>query len=181
MWWRRVDGCNSACLLEDGEPCADSAQCESLICDTLDSLVCEPANTCGNGVLEGAEVCDDGNVATGDGCDPQCLLEVGAGPCTDDAQCSNGICNTMAETPVCASPIGCGNGVLNVDEVCDDGNLKRGDGCSQSCTLENVWRGGGGCAVDRESPNDGFGWLFLLLLLSRRVLSSLNRPARPRP
>lgn len=30
---------------------------------------------CGNGVLDGAEQCDDGNVISGDGCSAQCLLE----------------------------------------------------------------------------------------------------------
>lgn len=31
--------------------------------------------TCGNGVLEGGETCDDGNVLPGDGCDATCKLE----------------------------------------------------------------------------------------------------------
>ena len=31
---------------------------------------------------------------------------------------------------------GCGNGVLNWDEQCDDGNQTGGDGCSASCTVE---------------------------------------------
>ena len=30
---------------------------------------------CGNGVLETAEVCDDGNLEAGDGCDGSCGLE----------------------------------------------------------------------------------------------------------
>lgn len=34
---------------------------------------------CGNGVLQGNEDCDDGNVNTGDGCDDVCLLESGSG------------------------------------------------------------------------------------------------------
>jgi cysteine-rich repeat protein len=159
------DGCSNICLLEDGEPCTDNAQCESTICDTVDSNTCEPANTCGNGALEAGEACDDGNTSAEDSCDPQCLLELGAGPCTDGAQCESGVCNTLAAAPVCAVPIGCGNGVLNDDEVCDDGNLDRGDGCSEFCTLENVWRGGGGCAVNRGSDSGGPEWFLSLLLL----------------
>jgi cysteine-rich repeat protein len=31
---------------------------------------------------------------------------------------------------------GCGNGVLEPGEECDDGNLRSGDGCSQLCKLE---------------------------------------------
>jgi len=159
------DGCSSICLLEDGEPCTDNAQCESTICDTVDSNTCEPANICGNGALEAGEACDDGNTSAGDSCNAECLLELGVGPCTDGAQCGSGVCNTLAAAPVCAVPIGCGNGVLNDNELCDDGNLDRGDGCSEFCTLENVWRGGGGCAVNRDSDSSGPEWLLSLLLL----------------
>ncbi|MGZ3419855.1 MAG: DUF4215 domain-containing protein, partial [Polyangiales bacterium] len=40
--------------------------------------------TCGNGVLEGAETCDDGGKIAGDGCDATCLLE----PATDGSTCA---------------------------------------------------------------------------------------------
>ena len=33
---------------------------------------------CGNGVLEGAEACDDGNIADNDGCDHNCAIETAA-------------------------------------------------------------------------------------------------------
>ncbi len=160
------DGCNAECLFELGNgPCTDHAQCESSICDTAGSNTCEPANSCGNGTREGAEACDDGNTSAGDSCDPQCLLELGAGPCTDGSQCGSGVCNTLAAAPVCAEPVGCGNGVLDEDEACDDGNLHGGDGCSQFCALENQWRGGGGCAVERDSDRSATGCLLSLLLL----------------
>jgi cysteine-rich repeat protein len=64
--------------------------------------------SCGNGVREGAEACDDGNVVDGDGCDSTCTVT------------------------------GCGNGVLTAGEACDDGNLVVGDGCSPTCTVEGV-------------------------------------------
>ncbi|MBI2378197.1 MAG: DVUA0089 family protein [Deltaproteobacteria bacterium] len=35
-----------------------------------------PANVCGNGVIEGAEECDDANAANGDGCSSTCAAEV---------------------------------------------------------------------------------------------------------
>ncbi len=159
------DGCSNMCLLEDGGPCTDNAQCESTICDNADSNLCEPANSCGNGAVEAGEACDDGNTSAGDSCDPECLFELGAGPCTDGTQCGSGVCNTMAAAPVCAVPIGCGNGVLNDNEVCDDGNLLSGDGCGESCTLENDWRGGGGCAVSRDSESAGDGWLLGLWMV----------------
>jgi cysteine-rich repeat protein len=31
----------------------------------------------------------------------------------------------------------CGDGIVDPDEACDDGNLKDGDGCSRVCTLED--------------------------------------------
>ena len=34
-----------------------------------------PTGTCGNGVVEGAETCDDGNNISGDGCDASCQSE----------------------------------------------------------------------------------------------------------
>jgi len=36
-----------------------------------------PGNTCGNGVIEGLEQCDDHNVASGDGCSSTCTVEQG--------------------------------------------------------------------------------------------------------
>ena len=42
-------------------------------------MTCEPANTCGNGTLEGTEACDDGNLVNGDGCSAVCTLEGGGG------------------------------------------------------------------------------------------------------
>ncbi len=159
------DGCGPECLFELGAgPCIDNAQCESTICDALDGNTCEPVNTCGNGTIEIAEMCDDGNTVPGDSCDPQCLFELGAGPCTDGNQCGSGVCNELAAIPVCAEPVGCGNGVLDADEACDDGNLLRGDGCGESCTLENGWRGGGGCAVSSGTENGDRGWLLGLLI-----------------
>ncbi|MFW2390532.1 MAG: DUF4215 domain-containing protein [Polyangiales bacterium] len=160
------DGCTAACRLGDGNACTSDVECSSGVCDMNEAPpICEPAGTCGNGALEAGEGCDDGNTLSGDSCSPQCLLELGAGPCTDGAQCGSGVCNTLAATPVCAIPIACGNGVPNDDEACDDGNLDDGDGCSRSCALENNWRGGGGCAVDRRSDSGGPEWFLSLLLL----------------
>jgi len=170
------DGCSAGCLFELGAgPCTDSIQCESAICDTVGSDTCEPANSCGNGTVEAGEACDDGNVEAGDGCDAECLLELGAGPCTDGGQCRSGVCNTLAAAPVCAVPLSCGNGVVDDDEVCDDGNLGPGDGCNQFCALENMWRGGGGCAASAPQGSHGQGWLLYLLC------AGLIRKRRHRP
>jgi cysteine-rich repeat protein len=66
-------------------------------------------NVCGNGIKEGVEQCDDGNVTVGDGCTNTCTVEI------------------KEET--------CGNGVRDAAEACDDGNTSNGDGCESNCTL----------------------------------------------
>ncbi len=69
---------------------------------------------CGNGVLEGAEECDDFNNIDGDGCDASCHIET---------------------TP---TPGVCGDGTVDSGEQCDDGNNVNGDGCSAMCEDEVV-------------------------------------------
>ncbi len=57
--------------------------------DADDTVDC----TCGNGTLEAGEECDDGGRADGDGCDSNCLVEVGALP-----ECSSGDDGTVTIT-----------------------------------------------------------------------------------
>jgi cysteine-rich repeat protein len=79
------------------------------------SLVSSPATvsisvanviTCGDGVVEGAEQCDDGNGVNTDGCLNSCVV----------ARCGDGV-------------------VQAVVEACDDGNQDDTDGCHNDCTL----------------------------------------------
>lgn len=105
---------------------------------------------CGDGVTNGDETCDDGNVTAGDGCSSTCQVEDGW-ICTD-AGCM------LAEA--------CGNGVADDGEGCDDGNTDAGDGCSDTCSLEAGWvcptageacmpaGCGDGFAVDDEECDD---------------------------
>lgn len=75
----------------------------------------------------------------------------------------DGICDDSQESV-------CSNGALEPGEICDDGDRISSDGCSESCVLENAWRGGGGCAVRVANENDGLGWLTWSLVagLARR-------------
>jgi cysteine-rich repeat protein len=68
----------------------------------------QPVAVCGNGATEAPELCDDGNLVDGDGCDSNC------------------------------TPTGCGNGVVTAGEECDDGNVVSGDCCSALCVNENL-------------------------------------------
>jgi cysteine-rich repeat protein len=65
--------------------------------------------TCGDGVVNVGEECDDGNMADGDGCSSTCAEEY------------------------------CGDGTVQagLGEECDDGNTANGDGCSSTCQQES--------------------------------------------
>jgi len=80
---------------------------------------------CGNGVLEGDEVCDDGN-EDGMGCLDGCSRVEDGFVCVEaGAEC----------VPIAT----CGNGRIEGDETCDDRNETAGDGCDDSCQREAGW------------------------------------------
>jgi cysteine-rich repeat protein len=83
---------------------------------TFTCVVSATPAICGDGIVAGAEQCDDGNLVNGDGCDSQCHVEV----------------------PVV--PAGCGDGVRSATEQCDDGNNLNLDGCDSTCHFEQVLR-----------------------------------------
>jgi cysteine-rich repeat protein len=142
----------------DGLHCADGDDCESGVCT---GTVCQ-APSCGDGVRQGTEVCDDGNHANGDGCDD------GTGGNCRVSGCGNGV---VAGTEVCddgnmtegdgcdnnCRPTGCGNGRITGTEVCDDTNTTVGDGCSATCTVEAGYMctGGSGPSVCTTRCGDG--------------------------
>jgi cysteine-rich repeat protein len=72
------------------------------------SLRIVTAAICGNGATDSGELCDDGNLVDGDGCDSNC------------------------------TPTACGNGVQDPTEECDDGNTVDGDECPASCHFSEV-------------------------------------------
>jgi len=83
--------------------------------------------SCGDGIIERNEGCDDGNTISGDGCSRICQVE------------ANWYCPTEGEP--CQNLAKCGNGILTSDEVCDDGNTNSGDGCSGDCkTIEKGYQ-----------------------------------------
>ncbi len=115
---------------------------------------------CGDGVVDGPEVCDDGNVEGGDGC---------SGDCLSDESCGNGVVDGAAAEVCddgnveagdgcsgdCLSYESCGNGVVDpaVGEGCDDGNLVDLDGCSSACEPEAEC--GNGLLEPGEACDDG--------------------------
>lgn len=144
------DGCNSSCLIELGSPCTLNDDCVSTLCDTTQATsVCEAPLTCGNGVLESGEACDDGNNVDNDGCNSSCLVELGSS-CALDADCASGRCDATQASSVCESLLVCGNGLLEPNEACDDGNVTPGDGCTMTCLLEN----GAECSTNTDCASN---------------------------
>ncbi len=113
------DGCNADCRIEGSYwDCSTPGQ------------LCVSTVACGNGAVEPAvggapaEMCDDGNTASGDGCDAACNVEPG----------------WVCRVPGLSCIPDCGNGSILVgSEECDDGNTASGDGCSASCQVEPGW------------------------------------------
>lgn len=120
-----TDACNSLCLdtycgdyvtQNDDDPFndedCDGGPGDTSLCDYADGdrsgQGCSVAS-CGDGYknLAAGEQCDDGNVATGDGCDDNCQIEYT-----------------------------CGDGNVGGPEQCDDRNTDSGDGCDASCAFE---------------------------------------------
>ncbi|CAI2384176.1 unnamed protein product [Moneuplotes crassus] len=83
--------------------------------------------TCGSGTREGAEVCDDGNYNSGDGCALGCTLETGYS-CTGGTASTVDTCSLTCQST--SSPAD-----QTVD--CYDNNTVAGDGCSSVCKVES--------------------------------------------
>lgn len=77
---------------------------------------------CGNGLIEGSEVCDDRNGASGDGCSSSCQIENGW------------LCT--GQPSVCTR---CGNNIIDQGEECDRNNFG-------TLTCEDFGRSGGNLA-----------------------------------
>jgi cysteine-rich repeat protein len=94
---------------------------------------------CGNRKRDPGELCDDGNVASGDGCSSICAIEAGYQCPAPGGRC----------IPIC------GDGMLKGTENCDDGNSSSEDGCSANCLTEPGWDCTSGVCVRISSGDAG--------------------------
>jgi cysteine-rich repeat protein len=106
-----VNDCSSS-----GDPCQTGTVCS----EATDS--CDPIATCGNGILEAGEACDDGNSVGGDCCASNCQFEAAGTLCADNLFC-NGIesCDGAGFCQA-GSPLNCDDGVSCTDDACDEVN-----------------------------------------------------------
>jgi len=104
--------CNEYCLLDNGDDCDCSTECIGGWC---------------SGSSYGNYDCND------DGC-------VADGYYTTEADaCCSGL-SWNSGTEECYEAVAvCGNGDIEGDETCDDGDTSSGDGCSSTCVIESGW------------------------------------------
>ena len=145
-WWGCVSGCDVTVGAVDTTPnltappacvdCLANADCD-------DGLFCDGVETCNIGknqcVAGAGDPCAGGSVCN-DVCNEaadDCVVPDGTScddtqMCTIDDQCVAGAC--------VGDPNTCGDGTTQgtCGELCDDGNLTSGDGCSATCQPEFV-------------------------------------------
>ena len=132
-------------LVAIGEACgADDIEMtcnidEGFCDDELEAPVCV-AHVCGDDRITGREECEDGNEDAGDGCEACMLVGIPLGnacdpdddtyDCVDEGHCPQP--ENDGDAAVCVAHV-CGDGVLGLEEICDDGNAEAGDGCNADC------------------------------------------------
>ncbi|MEM1416786.1 MAG: DUF4215 domain-containing protein, partial [Myxococcota bacterium] len=169
------DGCSALCTIEVGWACFEPSPTATSTC----------TNTCGDGLVQRSEECDDGdaNAELPDLCRPTCELPAcGDGIVDSGEACDRGEMNSDGATDGCRTDCRdayCGDGVLDSGEDCDPGTGPdtEASACSPEVCRAPVDMGvpadggmpdagseatlsGGGCAAGGGS----FGWLALVLL-----------------
>lgn len=97
---------------------------------------------CGDGLVTGAEKCDDRNTVAKDGCSSTCTVEAGS------------FCNS-AQPSICWFI--CRDGIVATAEQCDDGNAVDTDGCTNQCKIGLGFDCTGSPSVCKPKPSCGDG------------------------
>lgn len=163
------DGCSAACEVESGYLCEmPGTPCRQPRCgDGFQDFIWTSDGTGGGSSMGGSggtagaaggtghyENCDDGNLASGDGCTSDCNVESGylctvpGTPCRIPA-CGDGFVDFIPDPNGCDTGAGGSGGTAGTGmggsagapacgtfEQCDDGNTSASDGCSDTCVPE---------------------------------------------
>ncbi|KIG17044.1 Microbial collagenase, secreted [Enhygromyxa salina] len=124
---------------ESGDACrlgSEDCGCDQLACDP--GLACVEeicvSSSCGDGIVQEPEQCDDGNQDNTDTCVQGCVQAscgdgfVGPGETCDDGNQDNADACSNACVPTT-----CGDGVVQPPEQCDDANTDDTDDCLSTC------------------------------------------------
>ena len=146
----KCDGDTLSCKAIDSSFTSGNAHCNSK-CTGYDTSTCAGGgDLCGNGNIDSDELCDGDEIACSkiDGAPKN-----GTATCSSDCSSWNtSNCYNDGESGSDGSYAGsenCGNGLVEDDEQCDDGNRISGDGCSKYCTFEEKSsESSSGCSID---------------------------------
>src|SRR5262245_49122056 len=129
-WWFAVVAM-TACVSSDSVICADGRVCpEGTVCIELTAQTLEPKR-----------------------CVEQAAIDACAGA-VDYAPCATNTCYPTTTGHACLAG-GCGNGILDPVEVCDDANAIAGDGCSGNCASNETCGNGALDPIALEVCDDG--------------------------
>jgi MYXO-CTERM domain-containing protein len=155
---RRLDIAGGPTTLENADDTQDSANDFVLALpaprNNASQTGTAPPATCGDSMLGGLEICDDGNTVNGDGCNAACVDEFCGDAMVNDTTetCDDGNAVSGDGCDANCTITACGNGVVTGIEVCDDGNAVSGDGCDTNCTITAC---GNGVVTGAEVCDDG--------------------------
>ncbi|MDO8519030.1 MAG: hypothetical protein Q7T11_02575, partial [Deltaproteobacteria bacterium] len=135
--------------------------------ECADNDVPECFEYCGDGIINGTEECDNGDLnsdAASNACRTMCILPFCGDAVQDESEeCDDG---GYANGDGCNAECGaefCGDGIKQTSEACDDGNSDNTDGCTSSCLVDTcpddpnkTSAGTCGCGIaDTDSDSDG--------------------------
>ncbi|CAK70803.1 unnamed protein product (macronuclear) [Paramecium tetraurelia] len=134
------DGCYQ-CKFQCIENCnlCDQGQCFLKCEDGYKFANNNCQSVCGDQIVTKEEDCDDGNTIKFDGCF-QCKYSCPLN-CSDCYQGTCLQCNYQYQLLIsnqCKQQLNCGDGLVQEQEECDDGNQHAADGC-QDCLFEQNW------------------------------------------
>lgn len=117
---------------------------------------------CGDGVVSGAEVCDDGNTDNTDSCTNSCAVaRCGDGIVAQTEACDDGNTDNTDDCSNSCLVAACGDGILQAREQCDNSATDKPDPfCDETCHLA-AFAKGSGC-----STGGGAGLAAVLVLLA---------------